>query len=625
MNYQYPDAEQIGRIIDGRYRILELIGQGGMGSVYKAEHTGIRRIVALKLLHPVLAQVPDVSRRFEREAFAIGRIEHPNCVNVSDFGRLDDGSLYLVMEYLEGHSLGDELAEHGRVEPLRALHILRHVLRGLGHAHENDIVHRDVKPENVLIIQQDGDPDFAKILDFGIAKLIGAAAEDDGTKLTQAGMAFGTPIYMSPEQAVGNPIDGRADLYAASIMGYEMITGRAPFESDDKLEVMSMHTSRPVPPMREVAPHVDVDPRIEEIILRGLQKRPRDRYASATEYIATISTIVADPSMLVMTATGVVPVIRAQTVGPVVYGPPMATPVPGELQHGAGHAGPAQDSMDMAYATATQASLAPPDMVPEKRSRRRSILAVAAAASVLLAVLMIVRGSGSGGTPAEQAARKLSHGDPQGAIALLEGKADAIAEDAAAQLQLGHAYALARADKKALDAYRKALALNAALADDSRLRANLNVLRDGKNLTIAVEAAEILASELNDDEGKNKLIEFASSMRNESARHRAIELVKRHGLSDRVDWVESYMLDLRQGDTCRVRRKYVAKLRELGDKRAVKALRTAAYRKGTSGSSKGKLINRCLRQEALDAAEYLDKLSGEAGTPETPGDRRGEK
>jgi eukaryotic-like serine/threonine-protein kinase len=623
MNYQYPDAEQIGRIIDGRYRILELIGQGGMGSVYKAEHIGIRRIVALKLLHPVLAQVPDVSRRFEREAFAIGRIEHPNCVNVSDFGRLDDGSLYLVMEYLEGHSLGDELADHGRIEPLRALHILRHVLRGLGHAHENDIVHRDVKPENVLIIQQDGDLDFAKILDFGIAKLIGAAAEDDGTKLTQAGMAFGTPIYMSPEQAVGNPIDGRADLYAASIMGYEMITGRAPFESDDKLEVMSMHTSRPVPPMREVAPQVDVDPRIEAIIRRGLEKRPRDRYASATEYIHAISTIVADPAMLVMTATGVVPVVRAQTVGPVVYGPPVAAPAPNGSEYDPDHAGATQFSLDASYATATQASLAPPDMVPEKRSRRRSILAAAAVAAVLLGVL-ILRGSGSGGTPAEQAARKLSRGDPQGAIALLEARGEAIAEDSAAQLQLGHAYALARADKKALSAYRKALELNAGLAEDTRLRANLNVLRDGKDQSIAVEAAEILASDLNDDMGKDKLVEFASTLSNESARRRAIELVAQHGLSDRVDWVESYMLDLRQGDSCRIRRTYVAKLRELGDKRAIKALKNAAHRKGTSGAWKGKLINRCLRQEALEAAEYLDKLSQEAGAPE-PGDKPGQK
>jgi serine/threonine-protein kinase len=622
MNYQYPDVEQIGRIIDGRYRILELIGQGGMGSVYKAEHTGIRRVVALKLLHPVLAQLPEVSRRFEREAFAIGRIEHPNCVNVSDFGRLEDGSLYLVMEYLEGHSLGDELAEHTRIEPLRALHILRHVLRGLGHAHENDIVHRDVKPENVLIIQQDGDPDFAKILDFGIAKLIGAAAEDDGTKLTQAGMAFGTPIYMSPEQAVGNPIDGRADLYAASVMGYEMITGRAPFESDDKLEVMSMHTSRPVPPMREVAPHVDVDSRIEEVIRRGLAKRPRDRYPDATEYIAAISAIVADPAMLVMTATGVVPLVRAQTVGPVVYGPPVASPGSGDSEYDLDDAGPTQISLDAAYATATQASLAPPDMAPEKRTRVPAILAAAALAGVLLAVL-IFRGSGSTGTPAEQAARKLSQGDPRGAIALLEARADAIAEDPAAQLQLGHAYALARADTKALDAYRKALELDAGLAADSKLRANLNVLRDGRNQTIAVEAAEILASELNDDEGKNKLIEFASSMTKESARHRAIELVERHGLSDRVDWVASYTLDLRQGDTCRIRRKYVSKLRELGDKRAIKALKIAAYRKGTGGAFKGKPINRCLRQEALAAVEYLDKLGGEA--PEPPGDKPGEK
>ncbi|MBP6843904.1 MAG: serine/threonine protein kinase, partial [Kofleriaceae bacterium] len=195
-------------MIDGRYRLDALLGKGGMGVVYRGEHVAIRRAVAVKLLHPTLAAMPELRSRFEREAIAIGRIDHPNCVDVSDFGKLEDGSLFLVMELLDGRSLGDLMDADAPIAPHRALAILRHVLSGLGHAHAAGIVHRDVKPENVYLVPKDGDPDFAKILDFGIAKVIGGGEIDDGVKLTQAGVAFGTPIYMSPEQAIGNPLDG---------------------------------------------------------------------------------------------------------------------------------------------------------------------------------------------------------------------------------------------------------------------------------------------------------------------------------------------------------------------------------------------------------------------------------
>lgn len=598
------DPEHIGRIIDGRYRILQLIGRGGMGSVYKAEHVGIRRIVALKLLHSSLAQLPEVARRFEREAFAIGRIEHPNCVNVSDFGRLEDGSLYLVLEYLEGHSLGDELAETTRIEPHRALRILRHVLRGLGHAHDNEIVHRDVKPENVLLVPQEGDPDFAKILDFGIAKLIGSAAEDDGNlRLTQAGMAFGTPIYMSPEQAVGNPVDGRADLYAASVMAYEMITGKPPFHSDDKLEVMSMHTSKPVPSMREVAPQVDVDPAIEELIRRGLAKRPKDRYLSATEYIDAIDEVLGDT---LDSVPRINPKLKTPGTAPVVYGNASTDRMK------------VANTAPLATSDSEAETLTTPAVTGETRDApKKSRWLVLALVMVVLAVLggaAFMFFAGSRKSLADRAAEKLESGDPRGAIALLEGKQDTIATDAAAQLQLGHAYAVARADDKALKAYRKALELDAGLAQDGTLRANLTVMCDGKSGKIAVAAAEILATQLGDEATRDKLVAFASSHQDLKTRHLAVATIERLGLRDRVDWVESYMLDLVQLEGCKARSEIVPKLRELGDKRAAAALRRAANRRGKSGKYKDKLINRCLRDQALEAADYLDKL----GTPDAP-------
>jgi serine/threonine protein kinase len=288
------DRGRLGTVIDGRYRLDALLGKGGMGVVYRGEHVAIRRAVAVKLLHPTLAAMPELRSRFEREAIAIGRIDHPNCVDVSDFGKLEDGSLFLVMELLDGRSLGDLMDADAPIAPHRALAILRHVLRGLGHAHAAGIVHRDVKPENVYLVPKDGDPDFAKILDFGIAKVIGGGEIDDGVKLTQAGVAFGTPIYMSPEQAIGNPLDGRSDLYAASVMAYEMICGRPPFYSDDKLEILSMHTTRPPPPMSDTLaavlgrPAPPVPAAVEQLIARGLAKRPEERYPDAAAYVAAI-------------------------------------------------------------------------------------------------------------------------------------------------------------------------------------------------------------------------------------------------------------------------------------------------------------------------------------------------
>jgi serine/threonine protein kinase len=283
-------AELIGSIVDGRYRLEATLGRGGMGLVYRATHVGMRRQVAVKILHPSLAASPDVRSRFEREALAVGKVDHPNCVATFDVGRLPDGALYLAMELLEGRSLADVLDRERQIAPGRALHILAHILRGLGAVHAAGLIHRDIKPENIFLIRNGDDVDFAKILDFGIAKPMSGELSDDGVRLTQAGMAFGTPIYMAPEQALGNPMDGRADLYAAAIIGYEMLCGQPPFYSEDKLEVMSMHTAKPVPPMRSRLSKgaKPVPASLERLIVRGLTKKPADRYADADAFLSAV-------------------------------------------------------------------------------------------------------------------------------------------------------------------------------------------------------------------------------------------------------------------------------------------------------------------------------------------------
>ncbi|HEY1548897.1 MAG TPA: serine/threonine-protein kinase, partial [Kofleriaceae bacterium] len=290
-------SELIGMVVDGRYRLEDTLGRGGMGLVFRATHVGLRRQVAVKVLHPSLAASPDVRSRFEREALAVGKVDHPNCVATYDVGRLPDGSLYLAMELLEGRSLADVLEQEGQLAPGRALHILTHILRGLGSIHAANLVHRDIKPENIFLIRQGDDVDFAKILDFGIAKPMSGELSDDGVRLTQAGMAFGTPIYMAPEQALGSKLDGRADLYAAAVMAYEMLVGQPPFYSEDKLEVMSMHTAKAVPPMRSrlIKRAKPVPSSIERLIIKGLTKKPADRYESAEVFLAKVEEALHTP------------------------------------------------------------------------------------------------------------------------------------------------------------------------------------------------------------------------------------------------------------------------------------------------------------------------------------------
>jgi Protein kinase domain len=275
----------IGSTLDGRYRIDGLVGIGGMGSVYRCEHVGIGRPVAIKVLHADFIGNREASVRFQREAIASGRLEHPNIVGVSDFGLLEDGGCYLVMELLEGESLGDRL-DRERLPWREAIDILRGVLRGLRHAHDRGVVHRDIKPDNVFLAVKDGDP-ITKILDFGIAKLFAGGADDPGA--TRVGITVGTPAYLSPEQAVGGEITPASDLYSTTVLLFEMLTGRPPFEDKDPLSMLGAHVGRPPPSIAEIAPELVLPPELEKIIQQGLAKQPLERFPSANEYLAALA------------------------------------------------------------------------------------------------------------------------------------------------------------------------------------------------------------------------------------------------------------------------------------------------------------------------------------------------
>lgn len=291
---QPDDGLPIGSLIDGRYRIDAVLGSGGMGRVYRAEHVSIGRAVAIKVLHPSLHRNREAAGRFQREAMASGRLDHPNIIAVSDFGVLDDGSCYLVMEMLEGESLGERLLREPRIGWRDALAILGGVMQGLQHAHERGVVHRDIKPDNIFLTRKDGHQ-VIKILDFGIAKLY--AGSPDDPVATRAGLTVGTPAYLSPEQAVGGEITPASDIYSSSIVLYEILVGRAPFEDTDPLAMLGAHVSRPPPPFAEVAPDLaGVIPReVEQLVMRGLAKDPNQR-GTSERVIDDLTKLLSEPS-----------------------------------------------------------------------------------------------------------------------------------------------------------------------------------------------------------------------------------------------------------------------------------------------------------------------------------------
>ncbi len=277
----------IGRELDKRYRILSPLGEGGMGTVFLGEHIRIGRQVAIKVLNPQLADSDDFLERFEREAIAAGRLDHPNCVPVTDSGHLEDGTAYLIMELVSGRSLGSLLDDESQIPPIRALRIIRHTLRGLGHAHDVGIVHRDIKPDNIMLSQREHDDEFARVLDFGIAKLRDDESRDNAA-LTQAGMAVGTPAYLSPEQALGDTIDVRSDLYSCTAVLFNMLCGRPPFQAESPIGVLTKHASEDAPHLWDFAPYLEDYPGLDALVQKGLAKDRNRRFQDAGEYVRAI-------------------------------------------------------------------------------------------------------------------------------------------------------------------------------------------------------------------------------------------------------------------------------------------------------------------------------------------------
>jgi serine/threonine-protein kinase len=287
-----PDRDPLlGTTLDGRFAIEAALGRGGMGVVYRARHLLIEQRVAVKVLAGAGSAPIDATRRFVREARTAFLLDHPNCVRVTDLGATADGLLYLVMEYLDGRTLGTELSIDGPLAPARALHVAAQVARALDHAHGRGLVHRDLKPDNVMLLVRDGDPDFAKVLDFGLARMFDAdvarAAAVSITPLTRQGIVFGTPEYMSPEQALGQGVGPPADLYGLGCLLYCALTGVPPFSGRTEMEILTAHVREPPVAPSARRPDLGLPPMLDGAVARLLAKapaaRPSDARAAAEE------------------------------------------------------------------------------------------------------------------------------------------------------------------------------------------------------------------------------------------------------------------------------------------------------------------------------------------------------
>ncbi|MGZ3423572.1 MAG: serine/threonine protein kinase [Polyangiales bacterium] len=321
----------IGRdLLNGQFQIVRKIGTGGMGAVYEASQPSMNSKVAVKILHAKLANRKDLVSRFHREAAAMSHLTHPNTVKVLLYGEDEkDGLLYIVMEYLDGKNLNQTVRAEGPLPAERAIPILVQACHALQEAHERGIVHRDLKPENIFLCAQGGMKDFVKVLDFGLAKVTEREMRPGSIVLTQEGMVFGTPEFMSPEQAQGKTLDARSDIYSLAVILYEVLTGKLPFDAKSPMEYIQLHVQKEPITLSQRVPGKTFPPALDQVIAKALAKDREDRYQTAAEFAAALQQAVgvANPITHTVSPTGISPLAGGASVPP--KAPEAATPNPG--------------------------------------------------------------------------------------------------------------------------------------------------------------------------------------------------------------------------------------------------------------------------------------------------------
>jgi serine/threonine-protein kinase len=617
----------IGALLAGRYRVEKLLGAGGMGSVYRAAHVHMRKAVALKVLHREMTYMPEVVARFEREAVAAARIEHANVATATDFGRLDDGAFYLVLEYIEGRSLSATLAEAGALPAARALHITSQIADALAAAHAAEIVHRDLKPDNVMLIEREGDPDFVKVLDFGIAKVRMDESKEQPA-LTQVGAIFGTPQYMAPEQAAGQPVDARADLYTLGLILYEMLAGKKPFDDGDLIVLLMKQMTAEPPPLPGT-----VEPRVAELVMQLLAKSPAARVQSAAELVRRIDALLALP-LAADAARGTVPAADQPEMS---FGDTVLS-VQGANVSPQGGATAASAQAGAAYPTGgvyerrrfpeivrVGLDVARSRLTPVFKRRLTvagrtvpvwSLAAVPAAAALALGIAAAAGGDGAApvarqgptlaarlgekmGLPptTDELIRRARSGD-RAALTDLHSRPEAT-RSAEEWLAVGHGRAKIAELSASVAAYEKAIAAQPNLAADTELLANV------KRAAVAAETADAalkLAATGLGAVGADLLYDVAADAadpKTSASARKAEQWLQKAEVAAKASPALTVLLQLRRAKGCAALKKLLPQVAQHGDARSAARLRkTLANQKGCGILSLGDCYS-CVRGSAL--------------------------
>ena len=377
------DDRLIGQVLAGKYRIDDKIDEGGMGCVYRATHVLMEKVVAVKVLHPALAADDKIVARFTREAKAASRISHPHAINVTDFGESEQGTVYLVMEYLRGRTLKDIVRSGGPMTLARAVEIVRQVAGALDTAHAEGVVHRDLKSDNIMLDEATGG-DWAKVLDFGIAKIqqTEPSVHETDPGLTAPNLIIGTPQYMSPEQcSQASDIDARSDIYSFGVIVYEMLAGHVPFAGDSPTAIMMKHIQEPPPPVLEERP--DLPEEVGRVVERALAKRPEDRFQKASELAAALATA-AEQAPLTEAAAAAAALDTERIGSPTSPNEPARTTVVGAEDDEATVVSAGHTPAPVLVATTTGEELPPPAAPPPETSFNPWRVAVPAIAVIAI-------------------------------------------------------------------------------------------------------------------------------------------------------------------------------------------------------------------------------------------------
>ena len=607
-----------------RYELVSELGQGAMGRVYRARHRLMHRDVAVKVLHAEVSSRPEVVGRFRQEAQAGAMLDHPNLCAALDFGELEDGSFFFVMEYLDGPNLASVIEREGPLPAERAVHLGRQIAAGLGAAHAAGIIHRDLKPDNVVLMSRPDGSEQVKILDFGIAKVTTPTPEG-AVKLTAVGAICGTPAYMAPEQAVAGTVDLRSDLYSLGVVLYEMVTGVVPFEADDVWDTLRMHMAEAPMPPRKVAPDAPIPRALERVILRLLEKSPDDRYQSAAEVEQALAGVWAEDAA---GATGrVLRVVREQVgqvagdtsqrgrrkrwaaagaaaavVAVVAVVAALSVRGGGDGSHGA-----ATDTTAGATGASRGGSEARPSAGEEAlRALRAAREKLAQRGDVRPAIALLARGEFADASTALGPVVGRSPDDPHAQRLLAEARAG-----------LGDHFGALTAFLRAQDldprygwdpaaALQAMVVLGATHADAQTIQLAQRVLRSSRATTVVREGLERLARD-----------SLAPPVR-----ARAAALLRELHLLSALPEASRLLIELNTTQDCEARRPLVVRLGETGDARALAALKAMGESRSGCGPTGQDDCHACLRPDLARAIRTLRGALDKGATPSAPSARR---